>query len=163
MWFSLLVLSFYFSLPLLTVDAYAVVCVARRDCYRCVTETLDYLLSTGQQYPQAPSVPRVPGPPPVHDPGRLSGAEAEKYVIAILSWLIFGKLVLAVHAGISQVIDHSCHFFLENWTSQVKSSRKQKCWQRIGQSSGFVLLRKVCIFGVVLKRDYFIYFAKNYS
>ena len=58
-----------------------VVCLCRRDCYRCITETLDYLLSTGQQFPQAPSVPRLPGPPPVHDPGRLSGAEAEKYVI----------------------------------------------------------------------------------
>lgn len=57
--------------------------VSSRDCYRCITETLDYLLSTGQQFPQAPSVPRVPGPPPVHDPGRLSGAEAEKYVVII--------------------------------------------------------------------------------
>lgn len=63
------------------------VCV-RRDCYRCITETMDYLLSTGQQFPQAPSVPRVPGPPPVHDPGRLSGAEAEKYVIAIVIVLL---------------------------------------------------------------------------
>jgi len=75
-------LSLLMSCSWLSSAAEVDVCLCdRRDCYRCITETLDYLLSTGQQFPQAPSVPRVPGPPPVHDPGRLSGAEAEKYVI----------------------------------------------------------------------------------
>ena len=31
-------------------------------------------------HPQAPSVPRSPGPPPVQDPNRLTNAEAEQYV-----------------------------------------------------------------------------------
>ena len=52
----------------------------RHDCYRCITETLDYLLSTSMSHPQAPSVPRSPGPPPAQDPNRLTNAEAEQYV-----------------------------------------------------------------------------------
>jgi len=63
----------------------------RRDCYRSIMETLDYLLSTGQQFPQAPSVPRVPGPLPVHDPGRLSGAEAEKYVSTLVLTVLYDE------------------------------------------------------------------------
>ena len=31
-------------------------------------------------HPQAPSVPRSPGPPPAQDPNRLTNAEAEQYV-----------------------------------------------------------------------------------
>jgi nuclear pore complex protein Nup155 len=52
----------------------------RKDCYKCVTETLDYLLSVGQQQ-QTPNLPRSPGPPPVHDTAGccLSAAEAEQY------------------------------------------------------------------------------------
>ena len=53
----------------------------RMDCYKCITETLNYLLSTSLSHPQAPSVPKLPGPPQVtDDPNRLACAEAEKHV-----------------------------------------------------------------------------------
>ncbi|KAK2179646.1 hypothetical protein NP493_478g02009 [Ridgeia piscesae] len=52
----------------------------RMDCYKCITETLNYLLSTSLSHPQAPSVPKLPGPPQVtDDPNRLACAEAEKH------------------------------------------------------------------------------------
>ena len=50
------------------------------DAYKCITETLRYLLSTSLAHPQAPNVPQQPGPPPPHDPDRLTSAEAEQYV-----------------------------------------------------------------------------------
>ena len=66
--------------------------VCRKECYKCLTETLDYLLSTGQHHPMAPNVPLSPGPPPPNDVGRLSGAEAEKYVGLILACVLkFGN------------------------------------------------------------------------
>ena len=37
-------------------------------------------------HPQAPSVPRSPGPPPAQDPNRLTNAEAEQYVSTFLIW-----------------------------------------------------------------------------
>lgn len=52
----------------------------RMDCYKCITETLNYLLSASQPH-QAPSVPKLPGPPQVtDDPNRLANMEAEKHV-----------------------------------------------------------------------------------
>ena len=53
---------------------------ARRDCYKCITESLDYLLSTSQAHPQAPSVPKAPGPPPPPAADRLTGDDADRYV-----------------------------------------------------------------------------------
>ena len=50
------------------------------DCYKCITETLDYLMSTSLTLPQQTSVPSLPGPPPAADPNRLTNTEAEKYV-----------------------------------------------------------------------------------
>ncbi|KAI0209905.1 hypothetical protein LSAT2_005340 [Lamellibrachia satsuma] len=51
----------------------------RMDCYKCITETLNYLLSASQPH-QAPSVPKLPGPPQVtDDPNRLANMEAEKH------------------------------------------------------------------------------------
>ena len=64
----------------LMIHTISSVSACRLDCYRCITETLDYLLSTSMSHPQAPSVPRSPGPPPVQDPNRLTNAEAEQYV-----------------------------------------------------------------------------------
>ena len=52
----------------------------RMDCYRVIMETIEYLLSTTHFNPQAPSVPKSPGPPPAHDTGRLTSAEAEHHV-----------------------------------------------------------------------------------
>ncbi|ELU06399.1 hypothetical protein CAPTEDRAFT_198384 [Capitella teleta] len=53
---------------------------ARMDCYKCITETLDYLLQTSMSHPQAPSVPHSPGPAPPPDPNRLTNAQAQNYV-----------------------------------------------------------------------------------
>ena len=53
---------------------------ARLDCYKCITETLDFLLCTSMAHPQAPSVPKAPGPPPPADTNRLSNSQADKYV-----------------------------------------------------------------------------------
>jgi len=50
------------------------------DCYKCITETLDFLLSTSLSHPQSPSVPSSPGPPPAPDPNRLTNREAQIYV-----------------------------------------------------------------------------------
>ena len=52
----------------------------RMDCYKCITESLEYLLSISQAHPQAPSVPRSPGPPPPQDPNVLSNTDAARYV-----------------------------------------------------------------------------------
>ena len=52
----------------------------RQDSYKCITEMLEFLLSTSQSHPQAPSVPKSPGPPPAPDPNMLTNAEAEQYV-----------------------------------------------------------------------------------
>ncbi len=52
----------------------------RKDCYKCITEMLEFLLFTSQSHPQAPSVPKSPGPPPTPDPNMLTNAEAEQYV-----------------------------------------------------------------------------------
>ena len=65
----------------------------RLDCYKCITEILDYLLSTSMSHPQAPSVPKSPGPPPVQDPNRLTNAEAEQYV-RILYSLMAGEILI---------------------------------------------------------------------
>ncbi|XP_013406007.1 nuclear pore complex protein Nup155 [Lingula anatina] len=80
----------------------------RMDCYRCITEMLSYLLSTSMSHPQAPSVPRSPGPPPAPDPHRLTNTEAEQYTeqvfklclksedevfhVALYEWLIAENL-----------------------------------------------------------------------
>lgn len=71
----------------------------RMECYKCITETLDYLLSTSQAHPQAPSVPRSPGPPPPADPNTLSNTDAAKYVsrVVIESGGIIYIIVLASH------------------------------------------------------------------
>ena len=62
------------------IDQYFGIIFYRKDCYKCITETLEYLLSTSLSHPQAPSVPKSPGPPPTPDPNTLSNAEAEQYV-----------------------------------------------------------------------------------
>ena len=63
------------------IETRAVCLRFRMDCYKCITETLNYLLSTSLSHPQAPSVPKLPGPPQVtDDPNRLACAEAEKHV-----------------------------------------------------------------------------------
>ncbi|KAK2140069.1 hypothetical protein LSH36_1494g00009 [Paralvinella palmiformis] len=57
----------------------------RMDCYKCITETLDFLLSTSLSHPQSPSVPSSPGPPPAPDPNRLTNREAQIYVDEVFS------------------------------------------------------------------------------
>ena len=57
----------------------------RKDCYRCILETLKYLMFTSHSHPQAPSVPQSPGPPPTRDPTQLTNAEAGQYVSALTS------------------------------------------------------------------------------
>ena len=58
---------------------------ARMDCYKCITESLDFLLDASQAHPQAPSVPKAPGPPPPPDVNRLSSQEADAYVSDVTS------------------------------------------------------------------------------
>eukprot|EP00918_Siedleckia_nematoides_P061729 GHVU01134755.1.p1 GENE.GHVU01134755.1~~GHVU01134755.1.p1 ORF type:complete len:766 (+),score=73.70 GHVU01134755.1:2125-4422(+) len=80
----------------------------RMDCYRCILETLKYLMFTSQSHPQAPSVPHSPGPPPARDPTQLTNAEAAQHMeqtfalclksddelfhIALYQWLILEEL-----------------------------------------------------------------------
>ncbi|KAL3869881.1 hypothetical protein ACJMK2_042508 [Sinanodonta woodiana] len=51
----------------------------RKECYKCITETLCHLMSASISHPQSPSIPQSPGPPPAPDPSRLSAADAEHY------------------------------------------------------------------------------------
>ncbi|CAC5400979.1 NUP155 [Mytilus coruscus] len=53
--------------------------LARMECYNCITDTLGYLMSASVSHPQAPSIPKGPGPPPTPDPSILNAADAEKY------------------------------------------------------------------------------------
>lgn len=57
----------------------SVVCY-RMDCYKCITESLDFLLATNASHPQSTSVPKSPGPTPAKDESRLTTAEADHYV-----------------------------------------------------------------------------------
>ena len=69
----------------------SVVCF-RMDCYKCITESLDFLLATNASHPQSTSVPKSPGPPPAKDESRLTTAEADHYVsisIAAFNWKFF--------------------------------------------------------------------------
>ena len=54
------------------------------DSYKCITETLGYLLNTSMSHPQSRSVPNMPGPPPTPDPNKLTNAEAEQYTEKVL-------------------------------------------------------------------------------
>ncbi|KAL5017128.1 hypothetical protein ScPMuIL_006717 [Solemya velum] len=51
----------------------------RMGCYKCITETLGYLMSASISHPQAPSIPKSPGLPPAPDPGRISAVDADRY------------------------------------------------------------------------------------
>ncbi|XP_076083087.1 nuclear pore complex protein Nup155-like isoform X1 [Mytilus galloprovincialis] len=53
--------------------------LARMECYNCITDTLGYLMSASVSHPQAPSIPKGPGPPPTPDPSILNATDAEKY------------------------------------------------------------------------------------
>lgn len=83
----------------------------RMDCYKVILETMDYLLSTTHFNPQAPSVPKVPGPPPAHDAGRLSSAEAQHYIDEM-----FGKIL--------QSNDQMVHVALFDWLIYKNMSEK---------------------------------------
>ena len=57
----------------------------RMECYKCVTETLNYLWNAATALPQSPSMPKMPGPPPpTHDPSHMAVEQAEYYVSAVL-------------------------------------------------------------------------------
>ncbi|XP_060597073.1 nuclear pore complex protein Nup155-like [Ruditapes philippinarum] len=52
--------------------------MARKECYKCITETLGYLMTAS--VPQGASViPKSPGPPPAVDSSRMSIEDAEQY------------------------------------------------------------------------------------
>ncbi|KAK3089178.1 hypothetical protein FSP39_001520 [Pinctada imbricata] len=53
--------------------------MSRIECYSCITNTLKYLSEASISHPQAPSVPKSPGPPPTRDPSRLESMDAEHY------------------------------------------------------------------------------------
>ncbi|ESO88145.1 hypothetical protein LOTGIDRAFT_234706 [Lottia gigantea] len=53
--------------------------INRMECYKCITETLGYLWSASTSHPQAPSVPKSPGPPEAPDLTRISPVQAEQY------------------------------------------------------------------------------------
>jgi len=59
--------------------------INRKSCYRCITETLEHLLSTSLSHPQAPSVPTSPGPPPPTDPNRMTTQAAQQYTDDVFS------------------------------------------------------------------------------
>ena len=71
--------TFSSSLDLTHITLCTTICF-RMDCYKCITETLDFLLSTSLSHPHSPSVPSSPGPPPAPDPNRLTNREAQIYV-----------------------------------------------------------------------------------
>ncbi|XP_052776486.1 nuclear pore complex protein Nup155-like isoform X2 [Mya arenaria] len=52
--------------------------MARKDCYKCITETLGYLMTAS--VPQGATViPKSPGPPPAPDASRMSIEDADHY------------------------------------------------------------------------------------
>ncbi|WAR23622.1 NU155-like protein, partial [Mya arenaria] len=53
--------------------------MARKDCYKCITETLGYLMTAS--VPQGATViPKSPGPPPAPDASRMSIEDADHYI-----------------------------------------------------------------------------------
>ena len=56
------------------------ICHDRKDCYKCITETLGYLMSACVLHPQGDTIPKTPGAPPAPDASRISAADAEQYV-----------------------------------------------------------------------------------
>uniref|UniRef100_A0A2C9M6L4 Nucleoporin Nup133/Nup155-like N-terminal domain-containing protein n=1 Tax=Biomphalaria glabrata TaxID=6526 RepID=A0A2C9M6L4_BIOGL len=53
--------------------------LSRMECYKCITDTLNYLWSASNSLPQAPGVPLQPGPPASVDSARMDAQQAETY------------------------------------------------------------------------------------
>ncbi|GIY20511.1 nuclear pore complex protein Nup155, partial [Caerostris extrusa] len=52
---------------------------SRMKCYRHIIDAMNDLMSQSVSHPQSPSIPKVPGPPPVKDPNLLTPEEAKVY------------------------------------------------------------------------------------
>ncbi|KAK7492894.1 hypothetical protein BaRGS_00015841 [Batillaria attramentaria] len=53
--------------------------IHRMECYKCITETLNYLWNAATAHPQSPSMPRSPGPAQTVDPNHMAVEQAQKY------------------------------------------------------------------------------------
>ena len=100
------------------------------DSYRCITETLDHLLSTSMSHPAAPSVPTSPGPPPPVDPNRLTNAEAQKYVsyVALNCHIYFHSFISLILSWITLMtpewihrIGVICYIYILSWNLFIHS------------------------------------------
>ncbi|KAH9488744.1 hypothetical protein Btru_059325, partial [Bulinus truncatus] len=62
--------------------------ISRMECYKCITDTLNYLWSASDSHPQAPSIPSLPGPPASVDSARMDAQQAEFYKEEVFQTLL---------------------------------------------------------------------------